>query len=124
LSTAGDSDAVQAICELHSGNFSGTPPGGSDVSSSRVFGYGEIEQLLVYARYLASQDQSNQDGTLTTENARGYLAAALQSCGAAPLESCLKTNIPGYQPGNGNGNGNGKSEGTPPLLGTMGKGRD
>jgi hypothetical protein len=111
LSTAGASDAVQAICALHGGTFNGTIPGGSTVSSSRVFGYGEIEQLLTYAQFLASHDQSNQDGKLTTGNARGYLAEALQRCGTTPLEGCLKTHIPGYQPGNGNGNGNGGGNG-------------
>ena len=115
LSTARDSDALQAICDLHGGTFTGTTPGGKAVSSRKVFGYGEIEQLLTYARYLVSQDQSNPNGTLTTGNVRVYLAAALQSCGTTPLASCLKANIPGYQPGNGNGNGdgNGKPTSTP-----------
>ncbi len=117
LSAASDSDAVQAICALHAGTFKGTIPGGSAVSSSRVFGYGEIEQLLTYARYLASHDQSNQDGKLTTGNARGYLAEALQNCGTTPLESCLKARIPGYQPGNGNGGGKPTSTPTPPGNG-------
>ncbi|HLV99388.1 MAG TPA: hypothetical protein VKT82_12000 [Ktedonobacterales bacterium] len=110
LSSASDSDALQAICALHAGTFKGTTPGGSAISSSRVFGYGEIEQLLTYAKYLA-----NQGGKLTTQNARSYLAAALQSCRTTPLEPCLKAHIPGYHPGNdtGNGNGNGKPEGTP-----------
>ena len=124
LSTASDSDALQAICALHAGTFTGTIPGGSDVSSSRVYGYGEVEQLLTYAQYLASQDPANQGGALMTENARGYLAEALQSCGTTPLDTCLKTNIPGYHPGNGNGNGNGngggKPEGTPTPPGNGG----
>ena len=107
LSAASDSDAVQAICALHVGAFKGAIPGGSAVSSSRVFGYGEIEQLLTYAQYLASHDQSSQGGKLTTANVRGYLAEALQNCGTTPLETCLKAKIPGYHPGNGNGNGNG-----------------
>ena len=110
LSTATGSDALQAICALHAGTFTGTTPGGSTISSSRVFGYGEIAQLLTYAKYLASQDASN-GGTLTTQNARGYLAAALQSCGTTPLEPCLKAHIPGYHPGNDNGSGNGNGNG-------------
>lgn len=113
LSAASDSDAVQAICALHAGAFKGTIPGGNAVSSSRVFGYGEIEQLLTYAQYLASHDQSNQDGKLTTANARGYLAEALQNCGTTPLETCLQAKIPGYHPGTGDGNGGGKPTSTP-----------
>jgi hypothetical protein len=113
LSTATDSDAVQAICSLHAGTFKG--------ASGRVFGYGEIEQLLTYAQYLASHDQANQDGKLTTANARGYLAEALQNCGSTPLEECLKAKIPGYQPGNGsNGNGGGKPASTPTPPGNEG----
>lgn len=111
LNTASNSDAVQAICALHAGSFKGTAPGGGSVSSSRVFGYGEIEQLLTYAQYLAAHDQANQSGKLTTANARGYLAEALQRCGTTPLELCLKAHIPGYQPGNGNGDGNGSGNG-------------
>jgi hypothetical protein len=117
LSAASDSDAVQAICALHAGTFKGTIPGGSAVSSSRVFGYGEIEQLLTYSQYLASHDQSNQDGKLTTANARGYLAEALQNCGTTPLETCLQAKIPGYHPGNGNGGGKPTSTPTPPGNG-------
>jgi hypothetical protein len=119
LSAASDSDAVQAICALHAGTFKGVMPDGSAVSSSRVFGYGEIDLLLTYAQYLASHDQTNTSSKLTTENARGYLAEAVQNCRATPLEPCLKAHIPGYQPGNDNGNGNqsgsggGKPESTP-----------
>lgn len=107
LSTASTSDALQAICALHTGTFKGTSPGGSAVSSNRVFGYGEIKLLLTYAQYLSSHDQANGSGPLTTTNARGYLAEALQNCGMTPLEPCLQAHIPGYQPGNGDGNGNG-----------------
>src|SRR5579883_174338 len=125
LSTASDSDALQAICALHMGTFQGTPPGGSTVSSNHTFGYGEIDLLLTYAQYLATHDQNNTSGKLTTSNARSYLAEALHTCGDTPLESCLKANIPGFQPGNGqdngnsgnngngNGNGGGKPDGTP-----------
>lgn len=107
LSSASQSSAVQAICALHTGAFKGTTPGGSTVSSNRVFGYGEIDQLLIYARYLATHDKANATGQLTNGNVESYLAEALQSCGTSPLEQCLKTNIPNYQPGNGNGNGGG-----------------
>jgi hypothetical protein len=137
LSTDANSDAMQAVCELHSGKFDGKTPDGTDVSTTRVYGYGEIEQLLTYANYLATHDsaENNPGGKLDDTNARSYLAQALQSCGSTPLEKCLMDNIPGYHPGNGdsgngnagnnngsgngngngsgNGNGNGKPDGTP-----------
>ena len=131
LSTDSTSDDMQAICALHQGTFTGTTSNGSAVSSTRVFGYGEIDMLLTYAQFLATPDTSNASGKLASDNARSYLAEALQSCGTTPLEPCLKTNIPGFQPGNGNqgsngdhgGNGNsnggGKPESTPtPPRGT------
>ncbi|MGH2497193.1 MAG: hypothetical protein ACRDIV_21045 [Ktedonobacteraceae bacterium] len=125
LSAASTGDAVLAICALHQGTFKGTTTGGTSVSSSRVFGYGEIEMLLTYTQSLASHDKANTSGTLTSNNARNYLAQALQNCGATPLETCLKSNIPGFQPGSstgttngqhsdhGHGNSNGKPTSTP-----------
>jgi hypothetical protein len=59
LSSDSQGNAVQAICALHTGSFKGTTSGGSAVSSSRVFGYGEIDQLLTYAGYLATHDKAN-----------------------------------------------------------------
>jgi hypothetical protein len=112
LSTDSTGDAAQAICSLHLGTFKGTTPGGTAISSSRVFGYGEIQDLLTYARYLATHDASNTGGTLTNSNARSYLAEALQRCGTSPLETCLATNIPGFHPG---GNGQPTSTPTPPT---------
>jgi hypothetical protein len=111
LSATSQSSAVQAICALHSGSFKGTTPGGSAVTSSRVFGYGEIDQLLTYAQFLATHDKATSGSTLTDGNVQSFLAEALQSCGTSPIEQCLKTNIPNYQPGNGNGGG--KPTGTP-----------
>ena len=111
LSSASQSTAVQAICALHIGTFKGTTPGNKSVSSSRVYGYGEIDQLLTYASYLATHDKTNSVSKLTDENVQSYLAEALQSCGASPLDPCLKTNIPNYQPGNGGNNGNGGGNG-------------
>jgi hypothetical protein len=117
LSTASTSDDIQAVCALHQGTFTGTTPNGAAVSSKRVFGYGEIDQLLTYAQFLASHDTTNAGGKLTDANARGFLAEALQSCGTAPLVTCLKTNMPGVEPGNSNatgrGNGHGKPSNTP-----------
>jgi len=125
LSTDSTGDAVQAICALHRGTFKGTTASGTSINSSRVFGYGEIEMLLTYAQSLAGHDKASINGKLTGDNARSYLAQALQSCGATPLETCLKTNIPGFQNGSstgtsngqhsnhGQGNGNGKPATTP-----------
>ncbi len=127
LSTDSKGAVIQAICALHQGTFKGTTPSGTSVSSKRVFGYGEIDMLLTYAGYLASHDKANASSKLTSDNMLSYLAQALNSCGTTPLASCLKTNIPGYQPGknnsnsdgtgntssHGSGNGSGKPTGTP-----------
>lgn len=121
LSSNSQSSAVEAICALHTGTFKGMPPGGStNVSSSRIFGYGAIDQLLTYARYLATHDKANATSSLIDENVQSYLAEALQSCGTSPIEQCLQTNIPNYQPGNSNGNGggNGSGNGNGPPTGT------
>lgn len=109
LSTGSTSDDVQAICALHQGTFKGTTPGNASVTSSRVFGFGEIDMLLTYAKFLAGQDKANTGGKLTGTNARSYLAQALQSCGTTSLQTCLQTNIPGFKPGSGNGNGTGNT---------------
>jgi hypothetical protein len=119
LSTDSASDDIQALCALHRGTFTGTTPNGVSVSSKWVFGYGEIDQLLIYAQFLAGQDKANAGGELTSANALGFLAEAIQSCGTIPLMTCLKTNMSGFQPGNGNdtshgdGNGHGKPSSMP-----------
>lgn len=119
LSTDSTSDDIQAICALHQGTFTGTTPNGSAVSSKRVFGYGEIDMLLTYAQYMGTHNTANASAKMASDNARSYLAEAVQSCGTTPLETCLKTNIPGFQPGDGNGNhgsndnGNGNGGGKP-----------
>lgn len=101
LSTDAQGDAVKALCTLHQGTFKGTTTSGSAVAATRAYGYGEEEQLLTYAQYLAAHDSAHAGGTLTDDNVSTYLANALHSCAATPLEKCLRTNIPGYQPGNG-----------------------
>ena len=113
LSSASTSDDIQAVCALHQGTFTGTTPNGTAVSSKRVFGYGEIDQLLTYARFLAGQEKASAGGKLTSANARGFLAEAVQSCGTTPLVTCLKTNIPGFQLANGNDTSHGKPSSTP-----------
>jgi hypothetical protein len=117
LSTASTSADIQAMCALHQGTFTGTTPKGASVASSRVFGYGEIDQLLTYAQFLAGHDPAG--GRLTSANVPSFLAEAVQSCGSTPLVACLQTHLPGLQPGNGiegshgHGNGKGKPSSTP-----------
>ncbi len=120
LSTDSKSATIRAICALRQGTFKGTTASGASVSYKRAFGYGEIEMLLTYAQYLAAHDKANTGSKLTSNNVLGFLAQALQGCGTTSLESCLKTNVPGYQPGNSNGNGNGtgKPDGTPGSHGS------
>jgi len=113
LSTSSQGAAVLAICALHQGTFKGTASDGTTVTASRVYGYGEIDQLLTYAQYLASKDNSGQ---LSDTNVSGYLATALQSCGSSPLATCLQTHIPNYQPGKHNGNGQGQGNASKPTA--------
>jgi hypothetical protein len=113
LSTDSTSDALQVMCALHQGTFKGTTPSGAAISSSWVYGYGEIKKLLTYARYLATHDTSSAGGTLTSENTRSYLAEALHNCGTTALEACLMTKIPGFQPGQSDNNGKPSSTPTP-----------
>ena len=122
LSSDSKSETVLAICALHQGTFQGQAPGGASLSSSRVYGYGEIDMLLTYAQYLAAHDKANTSGKLTNENVSSYLAQALQSCGTKPVETCLKTNISGFRPGDGNGNGTGPAN-TPPVSHGNGNGK-
>lgn len=102
LSTDSKGAAVTAICALHQGTFKGMTTTNTSVTASRVYGYGEIDQLLTYAQFLAAHDSANAGGKLSDSNASSYLADALNNCGSTPLEKCLMTKIPGFQPGNGN----------------------
>jgi hypothetical protein len=114
LSTGSTSDDILALCSLHLGTFKATTSTGAIITSNRVFGYGEVSDLLTYAQYLAAHDSANAGGKLTTANVRSYLAQALQTCGATAIETCLKARLPSFQPGrNGNGNGHGKPTSTP-----------
>jgi hypothetical protein len=117
LSADSNSDDLPAICALHEGAFQGTTSSGATISSSRVFGYGEIEELLNCALYLASHDKASMGSILTSDDTRNYLTEALHNCGMASLETCLKTNIPGFHPGSGNDGGK------PATLPIPGEGR-
>ncbi|SRR6266487_1082689 len=110
LSTDSTSDDIQAICALHQGAFTGTTPNGTAVSSRRVFGYGEINMLLTFAQYMGTHNTANPSGKMASDNVWSYLAEAVQSCGTTPLETCLKTNMPGLQTGNGNHSSNGNGD--------------
>jgi hypothetical protein len=121
LSTSSSGDAVKDICALHQGTFTAKTASGATVTVSHVYGDGEVNQLLTYAQYLASKDSTNAGGKLSDTNVTPYLAAALKSCGTSPLEVCLQTNIPNYQPGNSN-NSNSNSNGNKPTATPTGNG--
>jgi hypothetical protein len=124
LSTDSQSDAVQAICSLHDGSFKGTTTSGASVSTSTVYGYGEINQLLTYAQFLANHDKGNADSKLTSSNVRAYLTDALHSCGKTPLEVCLKTNTSTNQAGNnGKASNNNNNDNTSNNNNGKGKGK-
>jgi hypothetical protein len=101
LSTANDGASMTAICALHKGTFSAMTTSGVKVTASRVYGYGEINQLLTLAQYMASHESTNTGGALSDTTVGSLLADALHTCGSMPLERCLIKNIPGFTPGNG-----------------------
>src|SRR5260370_42650378 len=94
LSTDSKGNAVTAICALHEGTFKGTTTASVSVTADRVYGYGEIDQLLTYAQYLAAHNTTNMGGKLSDTNVSSYLANALHSCGSNPFEKILMTNSP------------------------------
>lgn len=98
LSKDSKGNAMRVICALHQGTFKGATTGG--VAASQVYGYGEIDQLMTLAQYLAAHDSANVDGKLSDANVSSYLANALHACGSSPLETCLQTTIPNYHSGN------------------------
>ncbi len=103
LSTDEKGASVQAICSLHAGSYTGL---------THTLGYGDIEDLLTYAKYLASKDTTNTDGKLADSNVTSYLDAALKNCGSSPIAQCVKTNVPNDQHGNNsdtNNSNNGNS---------------
>ena len=104
LSTAITGTAVKDICDLHKNTFKSANASGVSVASNRNYGYGEIDQLLTYAQYLASHDTAKAGGKLNDSNVSTYLASALAKCGSTSLEKCLMTNIPNYTPGKNNSN--------------------
>ncbi len=77
LSNTSSSAAVKAICSLNNGTFTGKTTKGVVVKSSRPLSYDQIDQLLAYAKRLATQNKVK----LTASNISTYLADALQSLG-------------------------------------------
>src|SRR5258708_779448 len=61
LSSDSKGNAVLAICALHQGTFTSN----ITVTVSHVYGYGEIDQLLTYAQYLAAHDTAHTGSKLT-----------------------------------------------------------
>jgi hypothetical protein len=101
LSTAATSNAIKTICALHDGAFKGTTSAGAAVSSSRVFGLGEIEALLALSKFTAAHSGT----TMTDANVQTLLANVLQQCGSKSMIDCVKDVIPNFHPTNGNGDG-------------------
>jgi len=106
LSTAATSNTIKTICALHDGTFKGTTSAGAAVSSTRVFGVGEIEALLALSKFTATHSGTN----MTDANVQTLLANVLQQCGSKSLIDCVKDVIPNFHPTNGNGNGNGDGD--------------
>lgn len=101
LSTATTSNTIKTICALHDGTFKGTTTAGAAVSSTRVFGLGEIEALLAMSKFTATHSGTN----MTDANVQTLLANVLQHCGSNSLMACVKDVIPNFHPTNGNDNG-------------------
>lgn len=94
LSTDANGAAVQAICALHTGTFKGTTTDGASVTATRVYGYGEIDQLLTLAQSLDTKAGTK----LSDANVSSSLADALHTCAsAASVAECVND-----QHGNGN----------------------
>src|SRR5260370_24886073 len=81
LSTDPTSNGIQVICALHEGTFHGKTANSSALSSDRVFGYGEIDQLLTSA-------QQRAGGKLTESNISTSLTEMLHSCATTTLVPC------------------------------------
>lgn len=110
LSTASTGSAVQSICALRQNTFKGSTPSGVAVTSSRVYGFGEIEQLLTVAQFMATHDAGAK---LTDANVSSFLAAALHTCASShSTMDCVKDTTSGSNHGNGNGDGNGNGKPT------------
>lgn len=99
LSTAATSNSIKTICALHDGSFKGATTAGAAVSSTRVFGLGEIEGVLALAKSMATH---NSNTNLTDANVQTLVAGVLQHCGSTSLMACVKADIPNFHSTIGN----------------------
>ena len=104
LSSDSKGATIQLLCSLHDGTYKGL---------DHPLGFGEIEDLLTYAQYLAGHDKSAAGAKLTDETLSTYIATALKTCNNGSITACVKTNMPATQgkDGNNNGNNNGTDHG-------------
>ena len=102
LSAVNTSNTIKTICALHDGTFKGTTTAGASVSSTRVFGLGEIEALLALAKFMGQQNAGTH---LADSNVQALLANVLQHCGSNALTTCVKTDIPNFHGTVGNDDG-------------------
>jgi len=114
LSTAATGDDVMAICSLHDGTFKATTSSGTAVTASKVYGYGEIDELLTLAQFMAGHDKTNASAKLSDSNVSTFLADAIHSCGTTALEVCLNTNMSNTH-GNNNNTGSGNKPTSTPT---------
>ncbi|GHO74658.1 hypothetical protein KSD_24290 [Ktedonobacter sp. SOSP1-85] len=111
LSTDSKGATIQLICSLHDGTYKGL---------DHPLGFGEIEDLLTYAQYLAGHDKSATNAKLTDETLSNYVANALKTCNNGSITACVKANMSATQ--GKDGNNNGSSNGTDhSKSGTTGK---
>jgi hypothetical protein len=104
LSTDSKGATIQLLCSLHDGTYKGL---------DHPLGFGEIEDLLTYAQYLAGHDKSAAGAKLTDETLSTYIATALKTCNNGSITACVKANMPATQgkDGNNNGSSNGTDHG-------------
>jgi hypothetical protein len=88
LSTDSNGNTVKLICSLHDGTFQVTVNGKS-VTVSQDLGYGEIDQLMAYAKSMAAKDGVQ----LTDSNLQDYVANALSSCGSTEIIPCINSKL-------------------------------
>ncbi|GHO48843.1 hypothetical protein [Ktedonospora formicarum] len=85
LSTDSKSETIQLLCSLHTGDYKGL---------DHALGYGEINDLLTYAQYLAGQEKNATDAKLSDETLSTYITKVLQTCANDPISACVKANMP------------------------------
>ena len=104
LSTDSKGATIQLLCSLHDGTYKGL---------DHPLGFGEIEDLMTYAQFLAAHDKSAAGAKLTDETLSTSIATALKTCNNGSITACVKANMPATQgkDGNNNGSSNGTDHG-------------